>query len=157
LPREDLNAEKYHAQAKVFWQDDMSRFRAGELTYLTQRDDPLFIPVEVRPRGDDRPIKFAFLEGDGEWYRLNQVDARNRENFEPLPQLKRPIEQVLSSYVGGVSIIFVCPAFEANPAKPVNLSRASLAAQYQPDRQLVVDDIDVGRRSWTGGSAQSFL
>jgi len=128
LPREDLNAEKYHSEAAIFWKDDIGKFRARELINLTQRKDPLFIPIEIKRKRSDQLLKFAFLEGDGEWYRRNLVNDQNRDNFRPIPELKWQIEQVLNSYVGGVSIIFICPTYEAHPQKPVQESRDSLAA-----------------------------
>jgi hypothetical protein len=123
LPESHSDREKYHSEAQAFFARDINTFRLGNLIHLTQREEPLFIPIDVQARSGPK-IRFAFLEGDGEWYaRQPVVDPGN---FRPMLDLKRPIAQILNSYAGGISMIFVAPTFEANPAKPINHAWNSL-------------------------------
>jgi hypothetical protein len=124
LPQGHPDRKKYHSEAQAFFVQEINKFRMGELAHLTQRADPLFIPIDVQ--GEGPRIRFAFLEGDGEWYtRQPVVDP---SNFQPMPELKRPIAQILNSYPGGISMIFVAPTFKANPAKPIEHAWSSLTA-----------------------------
>jgi hypothetical protein len=125
LPPGHPDREKSHSEADAFFDQEILGFRSGNLTYLTQREDPLFIPIDVQA-GTGPRIRFAFLEGDGEWYtRQNVVDPGD---FRPMPDLKPPIAQILNSYSGGISMIFVAPTFAANPAKQINRAWSSLTA-----------------------------
>jgi hypothetical protein len=126
LPPADPDSAKAHSEATAFFTDEVGKFRKGDLTYLTQRTDPLFIPIDIAPKNDARNLRFAFLEGDGEWYTMQT--AADRTKYQVIPDLKKPISQILNSYSKGISIIFVAPCFEPNPKKPIQLSRDSLVA-----------------------------
>jgi hypothetical protein len=125
LPQEHPDAKKNHSEANAFFIEEVRKFQTGNLTYLTQREDPLFIPIEIKPEHEEKSIRFAFLEGDGEWYTMQPVEDKN--NFQPIPELKKPIAQILNSYPAGLSMIFVVPTFEVNPQKRIETSRQSIS------------------------------
>jgi hypothetical protein len=126
LPPAHPDSVKYHSEATAFFADEVTKFRGGDLTHLTQRTDPLFIPVDIQPKKEARTLRFAFLEGDGEWYTKQPVTDRTR--YQVVPDLKTPISQILNSYSRGISVICVAPCLETNPSKSIQLSRDSLVA-----------------------------
>jgi len=94
--------KKLHQDALHTFQVKTQQFMDGVKIPKTNIDLPLFIPVEFRPK-DKQPVRFAFLESNGEWYR----PTRNGDTL--FPQLKSAIESFVSCFQGGILFIYLVP------------------------------------------------
>jgi hypothetical protein len=118
------------------------------LPYTTQKEHPFFIPTLLSPPGEkSEPVQFAFLQGMGEWYKLDH-GAKS-----PYPEFKEAVEEILSGYTeGGLTVIFVAPAHSTlpqyqrpDPTENVDTSLAATILQYnykrgfqQKDNQMLL-------------------
>lgn len=103
-PSDTIGSVLYN-DAKTFFEDHANDFLLeGKLLDSTRPEQPFFIPIDVQARQDREPIKFAFLEGYGEWYQPNARGAKSMfQEFRP------EIIDVLAHYPDKLSIIFVAP------------------------------------------------
>lgn len=85
-------------------------FVAGEKILATKVGLPFFIPVELRPEEGKPPVRFAFLESNGEWYREERAPNQPIGSMERLfPKLRSEIEQFIAQYQGGISFLYLLP------------------------------------------------
>ncbi len=94
--------QKLHQDARHTFQVKTQQFMDGVKIGKTNIDLPFFIPVEFRPKNKD-PVRFAFLESNGEWYR----PTRGGDTL--FPQLKNAIEGFVSCFQGGILFIYLVP------------------------------------------------
>jgi hypothetical protein len=110
IPGEYEKASERIEDGKYFFSDEVPRFGRGELPVKTQREYPFFIPVVLDcPDAPAKTVRFAFLEGMGEWYEMSS----GRSAY---PKFKDEIVEILSRYNDfGVSLIYVAPTFSSLP------------------------------------------
>jgi hypothetical protein len=75
-----------------------SMLRTTEIPY------PMFLPIDIQRSRDPLPVKFAFLEGKGEWY---EPSAAARGSL--YQELRDEVADVLKFYDSPLSGIFVAP------------------------------------------------
>jgi hypothetical protein len=92
-----------HDEATTFFHRSIQEWLGGVAHAKTISPNPFFIPVIIRPQGNLPEARFAFLEGNGEWY---QPDADTNAYFKPL---KEEISGVLRHFQKGASFIHVAP------------------------------------------------
>tara|TARA_R110002124_G_scaffold101462_6_gene249065 strand:+ start:28129 stop:29346 length:1218 start_codon:yes stop_codon:yes gene_type:complete len=103
-------AKHLHKEAEHSFEVKTQAFLAGEKIDKTSTNFPFFIPVEFRPPDGRPPVKFAFLESNGEWYRPENSDGRALSEVERLyPALRGEIESFISSFQGGITFIYTAP------------------------------------------------
>lgn len=95
--------ERLHQDARHTFEIKTQEFAEGKKTAKTAIDLPFFIPVELRPADDKPPVKFAFLESNGEWYRPT------RDGNSLFPALKSQIEDFISTFQGGIIFLYLLP------------------------------------------------
>ena len=96
----------------------------GAAAPATQDPIPFFIPVELTPNGR-APVKFAFLEGQGEWYQPDH-DADN-----PYRPFQGEIEGVLKNFNRPLTIIYIAPVTSAG--------YATLGSEESPESREMAD------------------
>jgi len=101
LPNGGIWDELRRYAERLFYAEgyEFLRQRAPEATTARY---PFFVPIELKPHGAPRK-KFAFFEGQGEWFHPD-FDKSN-----PHPQFKEEITEFLRLYTGHVSSIYVAP------------------------------------------------
>lgn len=119
--------QKLHDEARHTFELKTQHFIDGQKIGKTNVDLPFFIPVEFRPKGK-QPVRFAFMESNGEWYR---PDKKGETLFKPL---RRGIETFISRYEGGITFLYLVPYTQAyideqadNAEDNRQVSEASLA------------------------------
>lgn len=90
----------------LFERKNDSFVRGREMLGTTEVRYPLFIPIDIQPSRDIEtgPVKFAFLEGRGDWY-LPTAGSEGRL----FQDFKDEVVDVLKFYDGGLTAIFVAP------------------------------------------------
>lgn len=119
--------QKLHDEARHTFELKTQHFIDGQKIGKTNVDLPFFVPVEFRPKNRP-PVRFAFMESNGEWYR---PDKKGETLFKPL---RRGIETFISRYEGGITFLYLVPYTQAyvdeqadNLEDSRQLSEASLA------------------------------
>lgn len=103
-------AKHLHKEARHTFEIKTEAFLAGEKIPKTSTSLPFFIPVEFRPPDGRPPVKFAFLESNGEWYRPLISDGTSLSDTEQLyPDLRKEIEDFIASYQQGMTFIYTAP------------------------------------------------
>lgn len=111
--RNDL-ARELHREAQHTFEIKTQAFLAGEKIPKTRTRLPFFVPVEFRPPDGKQPIKFAFLESNGEWYRPLISDGRSLNSIDKLyPDLREEIEGFISGFQDGITFIYAAPVTQA--------------------------------------------
>jgi hypothetical protein len=110
IPGDYEKASERIEDGHFFFSDEVPKFGRGELPVKTQKDYPFFIPVILDcPDAPVKIVRFAFLEGMGEWYEMSS----GRSAY---PRFKAEIVEILSTYNDlGISLIYVAPAFSSLP------------------------------------------
>ena len=91
-------ANERHRDAEQFYHDLTVEFANRERPPGTKKIVPFFVPIDIEV--DGRRFRFAFLEGNGEWYEKDDVSYR---------QFKDEIVGILGSFTAPVSVVFVAP------------------------------------------------
>lgn len=97
-----------HEEARQLFDVKTQAFIEGEKIPATRLPLPFFIPVEVRPSGK-MPMRFAFLESNGEWYRPARKKgsvASGEKLYEPL---REELEDFIASFQGAITFIYLTP------------------------------------------------
>lgn len=103
-------ARHLHKEAAHTFKIKTEAFLIGEKIPKTSTSLPFFIPVEFRPPDGKPPVKFAFLESNGEWYRPLISDGTSLSDTEKLyPDLRKEIEDFIASYQHGITFIYTAP------------------------------------------------
>jgi hypothetical protein len=98
------------ASAKRYFDLTVAQYMRGTADQATRIDAPMFIPVKVcgesRSDGEPRPeLKFALMEGDGEWFQPNWDPSKGAF----IPPFKPVLESLLRQYSDGISFLWVAP------------------------------------------------
>lgn len=102
-------ARLLHREAENTFHIKTQAFLAGEKIPKTSVALPFFVPVEFRPPNGP-PVKFAFLESNGEWYRPLISDGSRLADVERLyPELRSEIETFISGFQNGITFIYAAP------------------------------------------------
>lgn len=101
----DPRSAPSHRSAELIYGRQTYETYVGNKLPSTQVDEPFFIPIDVQPRhSESPPVKFALLEGRGEWYEPNV--AKEQDFFRALgPEIR----QLLETYSYGITVIYVAP------------------------------------------------
>jgi hypothetical protein len=100
---------RLHDEARKLFEVMTQAFLEGENIPATRLPLPFFVPVELRPAGKP-PIRLAFLESNGEWYRPLREKGKPLVASERLfPQLRTEIEDLIASFQGGMSFLYLIP------------------------------------------------
>lgn len=103
-------AKHLHREAQHLFEIKTEAFLSGEKIPVTRTSLPFFVPVEFRPPDDRPPMKFAFLESNGEWYRPLVSDGTSLSDTEKLyPDLRKEIEDFIAHYQHGITFIYTAP------------------------------------------------
>lgn len=102
---------RLHKEAQHTFDVKTQAFMEGEKIDKTVAALPFFIPVELRPVDPSKPpIRFAFLESSGEWYRPNRPSGTPLSAVENLyPELRSELESFIASFQGGISFLYTTP------------------------------------------------
>ena len=100
FPNDYPEADERDKDAKDFFDNGVTSFARAVLPAPTQKSAPFFVPIDIEV--DGKVLKFAFLEGMGEWYERQGPGGPYRQ-FQP------EIRAILEQYAFGISIIFVAP------------------------------------------------
>lgn len=107
--RSDIGRQ-LHKEAEHTFDIKTQAFMVGEKIPKTSTPLPFFIPVEVRPPEGRPPVRFAFLESNGEWYRPLISDGSKLSEVDKLyPDLRSEIESFIASYQNGITFIYTAP------------------------------------------------
>jgi hypothetical protein len=107
-------AEGRNHDAEQYYGHWTSEFAKGERPPSTQKLVPFFVPIDIEV--NQRTHRFAFLEGNGEWYEKDDTTFR---------QFKQEIIAILSGLAAPLSVIFVAPARdEIVPTDRAGISRS---------------------------------
>jgi hypothetical protein len=99
-----------HREAEHTFHIKTQAFIRGEKIPKTSTPLPFFIPVEFRPPDGRPPVKLAFLESNGEWYRPLISDGRKLSDVDKLyPDLRGEIESFISSFQNGITFLYTAP------------------------------------------------
>lgn len=99
-----------HKEAQHTFDIKTQAFLDGEKIPKTSTRLPFFIPVEFRPPNGRLPVKFAFLESNGEWYRPLISDGGKLGEADRLyPGLRSEIESFIASFQNGITFIYTAP------------------------------------------------
>ena len=80
--------------------------QANQIVAYTKVLYPFFVPIEITPKKEGlKPLKIAFLEGMGEWYKPQLGD----ESLSPHKSFRPEILAFLENYPGAITSIFVAP------------------------------------------------
>lgn len=102
--------QRLHKEAEHTFHIKTQSFLAGEKIPKTSTPLPFFIPVEFRPPDGRPPVKFAFLESNGEWYRPLISDGRKFGDVDKLyPDLRNEIEGFIAGFQNGITFIYTAP------------------------------------------------
>jgi hypothetical protein len=115
---------RLHEDAEHTFNVKTQAFLAQEKIPRTTVELPFFIPVEFRPGDGKTPVKFAFLESNGEWYRPLISDGTRIGDSERLfPALRSEIENFIANFQNGMTFIYVAPVTQIEVyAKPDQLN-----------------------------------
>ena len=103
-------AKHLQREAQHLFEIKTEAFLSGEKIPVTRTSLPFFVPVEFRPPDDRPPMKFAFLESNGEWYRPLVSDGTSLSDTEKLyPDLRKEIEDFIAHYQHGITFIYTAP------------------------------------------------
>lgn len=92
-------------RASQLFYKDMVAFHKGIIPERTQAAAPIFIPVEVKTRGEaGRGINLAFLESAGEHQQADERTGQARDN-----EFTKEVSLLYKNYEGALSIILVAP------------------------------------------------
>ncbi len=104
LDRADPKSGEKHQQAKRLFEWATFGVAQGKPIGATT-GDPFFLPLDIKPRDSKQPpVKFAFLDGRGEQYGVN--DDPEGDLFKALPP---DIEDLLENFSYGITIIYIAP------------------------------------------------
>jgi hypothetical protein len=107
--RSDIGRQ-LHKDATHSFEIKTQAYIAGEKIPKTTSPLPFFIPVEFRPPGGLTPVKFAFLESNGEWYRPLISEERTLSDLDKLyPDLRAELESFISNFQNGITFIYTAP------------------------------------------------
>jgi hypothetical protein len=105
LDRDRWSAVKKYAN-DLFNKNATDFLQSNQIAPRTEVKFPFFIPIEITPKKEDlKPLKIAFLEGEGEWYRLNT----DGESTSPHKTFRHEILAFLERYPYPITAIFVAP------------------------------------------------
>jgi hypothetical protein len=123
-----------HRDAEHTFRVKTLAFSRGEKIGATTATTPFFIPVEFRP-ANQPPVRLAFLEGNGEWFRSPLDFNKPIVEAERVDQdLREELEEIIRRFEGAMTFLYFMPytqgeAYtEPGPAKnEASLALASLA------------------------------
>ena len=106
----DLDRDRWSAVKKyandLFNKNATDFLQSNQIAPRTEVKFPFFIPIEITPKKENlKPLKIAFLEGEGEWYRLNT----DGESTSPHKTFRHEILAFLERYPYPITAIFVAP------------------------------------------------
>jgi hypothetical protein len=100
---------RLHDEARKLFEVMTQAFLEGENIPATRLPLPFFVPVELRPAGKP-PVRLAFLESNGEWYRPLREKGKPLVASDRLyPQLRGEIEDLIATFQGGMSFMYLIP------------------------------------------------
>jgi len=125
FPKGEVRWDDQNGWAEALFFKKVFDYIGNRAPETTQEANPFFVPVTLTtPSGGD--IKFAFLEGKGEWY---QPDPNPLATI-PFKKFKGFVQGVLQQFNAPASIIYVAPyttGFAANEnPKSDNLRKSDL-------------------------------
>lgn len=90
-------------EAQIFFEHSVLNYLAGIAAPSTRSEFPFFVLVIFRPANGLPEVKFAFLEGRGEWF------MPQRTAVALYPQMQDEVREVLFNFSDPISTIFVAP------------------------------------------------
>ncbi|WP_018262181.1 hypothetical protein [Methylobacterium sp. WSM2598] len=122
--------------ARAFFENQVAAFGRGYAAPRTQRETPYFIPVNIVH--ERRTVKFAFLEGMGEWFEQQKPaagQAADASRMPPFLPFRNLLKEILQHYELGMSLIFVAPTVAGPDGESAASSHECLSnAMHQVDR-----------------------
>lgn len=139
--------------AETLYNKDAYGFVRQQAPSATNASDPFFIPVEIIPQGAP-PKKFAFLEGQGDWYHADW----DRSN--PHREFRVDITEFLRTFTRPVSVIYVAP-YAVGGYKSAEISEAAKSNKLiqEVDYALsgIISQYENLRRTFTHRDQHLFL
>jgi hypothetical protein len=91
--------------AKQFFERGVYDLARGEPIKATI-GDPFFIPIDVKPKNNIfPPVKFAFLDGRGERFSVNDQST----GLDLFKELDPEVRDLLNNFPHGITIVYVAP------------------------------------------------
>lgn len=105
-----------HTEAEKTFEIRTRSFIAGEEVQATTFGQPFFIPVELKPADNKPPVRLAFLESKGEWYRaLREQDQAFGSLNRLYPKMRGELESFVSTFQRPITFVYVAPYTQAKP------------------------------------------
>jgi len=131
--------------------------QSNQIAPRTEVKFPFFIPIEITPKKEGlKPLRIAFLEGEGEWYRLNT----DSESSSPHKSFRHEILAFLETYGNPITSIFVAPyAIDGYESNQDGESSKSAPKVKERDFALfgIIDQFEKARTNQIGADNYLYL
>ena len=150
----DLDRERWIAVKKyandLFNKHATDFLQSNQIAPRTKANFPFFLPIEITPKKEGlKPLKIAFLEGEGEWYRLNT----SIESTSPHQSFKHEILAFLNAHTRPITSIYVAPyAIDGYDTNQDGISSRSAPLVRERDFALfgIIDQFEKARSNHIG-------
>ncbi len=150
-----LNFKKYANE--LFNKSATDFFQGNQLPSATFALSPFFVPIEITPKNTNlKPLKIAFLEGRGEWYKVISSDNGN----SPHQSFKQEIHSFLERFPSSITSIFVAPyAIDGYESMADGESNSSSSKIKERDFALygLIDQLESKRKNQIGSDNYLYL
>jgi hypothetical protein len=161
VEHKDLDRERWTAVKKyandLFNKHATDFLQSNQIAPRTEVKFPFFIPIEITPKKEGlKPLKIAFLEGEGEWYRLNT----DGESTSPHKTFRHEILAFLERYPHPITSIFVAPfAIDGYESNQDGESSRSAPKVKERDFALygIIDQFEKARTNQIGSDNYLYL
>ena len=131
--------------------------QSNQIAPRTEVKYPFFIPIEITPKKEGlKPLRIAFLEGEGEWYRLNTEG----ESPSPHKTFRHEILAFLETFGKPITSIFVAPyAIDGYESNQDGESSRSAPKVKERDFALygIIDQFEKARTNQIGSDNYLYL
>lgn len=132
-PPDSIKTVEDHRIAEDLFNRKAHEFSLGRPIPGTDSLRPFFVPIDIWPARESAPLKFAFLEGRGEWYMPNSIGQLYQN-------LQEDIVDTLRHYSSGLSVIYVAPysagGGSVTDTVEADAGLAGAISQYRAAREL---------------------
>ena len=159
--QKDLDRERWIAVKRyandLFNKHATDFLQSNQIAPRTNVKFPFFLPIEITPKKEGlKPLKIAFLEGEGEWYRLNT----NSESVSPHKSFKYEILAFLETFEFPITSIYVAPyAIDGYETNQDGISSRSAPLVKERDFALsgIIDQFEKARSNQIGSDNYLYL
>lgn len=126
LGKDDTLSRQLHDEARHTFENKTEQFIRGQRPAANAFAQPFFIPVKFEPGEGKPPVRFAILEGKGEWYAANEEAIGSAQSDARIhPELKGTLERFIGSYEGPITFLYLAPYTQRQPTGDLHSKRDS--------------------------------